>query len=257
MYYILILVIIISIIFYILNKLLKNIEKYENNNILNNINNITIILTSTVNVNEKKSFIYQKNKNERMNTYLRSISQWLHKTKFNIVLVENSGYNFDELNTEKEIYKDRFEVISFKENELDDAKYLMYNNSKGASEIFAINYAFNNSRIIKNNNTNFIIKITARYFIPELENYLLSYNLNYYDCLTQNNRSRCEMIGSHIKNFQDIFNPELLDKNNNYDGHIENIWKYRTMQYDKVLVCKEFNIESTQRGGLEKVFVNI
>ena len=47
-YNILLLVIIILIFFYILNKLLINIEKYENDNILNNI---TIILTSTVNIN--------------------------------------------------------------------------------------------------------------------------------------------------------------------------------------------------------------
>ena len=90
-----------------------NIEKYENDNILNNI---TIILTSTVNINEKKAYIYQKNKDERINTYLKSILQWLNKTNFNIVLVENSGYNFNELNNEKKIYKDRFEVITFKQN---------------------------------------------------------------------------------------------------------------------------------------------
>ena len=247
-------IIFIFITFYIINYNLKNIEDYDN---LPYISKTTIILTSTVNVNETKSFIYQKDKNERLKTYLKSILQWLNKTNFNIVLVENSGYQFDELNEEKEKYKDRFEVITFKENEIDDAKYLMNDDSKGASEIFAINYAFNNSSLIKRYDTNFIIKITARYFIPELESYLKKYDLNTYDCLTQNNRSRCEMIGSHIDNFSDIFNPELLDKNNNYDGHIENIWKYRTSLYDKILVCKEFDIELTQRGGLNKVFLTI
>ena len=253
-YNILLLVIIILIFFYILNKLLINIEKYENDNILNNI---TIILTSTVNINEKKAYIYQKNKDERINTYLKSILQWLNKTNFNIVLVENSGYNFNELNNEKKIYKDRFEVITFKENELDETKYLKDNNSKGASEIFAINYAFNNSKIIKNNKTNFIIKITGRYYIHELEDYLLSYDLNEYDCLTQNDRTRCEMVGSHINNFSNIFNIMLLDKNNKYEGQLEKIWKYRTSKYDKILVCKEFNIEPTKRGGLDQVFSTI
>jgi hypothetical protein len=252
-YHIFLLVIIILIFFIFLNKLLINIEKYKNNNVLNNT---TIILTSTVNINIKKS-IHQKNKDERINTYLRSVLQWLNKTNFNIVLVENSGYNFNELNNEKEIYKDRFEVITFKENELDESKYLKDYNSKGASEIFAINYAFNNSNIIKNNKTNFIIKITGRYFINELEDYLLSYNLNEYDCLTQNDRKRCEMVGSHINNFSNIFNIILLDKNNKYEGHIENIWEYRTSQYDKILVCKEFNIEPTKRGGLDEVFSTI
>lgn len=242
-YYILIIILVFFFTLYV-----PLIERYENNN------NITIILTSTVYVNNNKSYVYQKDTNERINIYIRAILQWLNKTNFNIVLIENSGYNFNELNNEKEIYKNRFEVITFKENELDDAKELIYNDSKGASEIFAINYAFNNSNLIKNYNPNFIIKITARYFIPELESYLNNYDLDKYDCLTQNNRNRCEMVGSHIKNFQNIFNSKLLDENNNYDGHIENIWKYRTMKYDKVLVCKEFNIKSTQRGGLNEVF---
>lgn len=253
-YYIFLLVIIILFFFIFLNKLLINIEKYKNNNVLNNI---TIILTSTVNINKKKISIHQKNKDERINTYLKSVLQWLNKTNFNIVLVENSGYNFNELNNEKEIYKDRFEVITFKENELDETKHIKDSKSKGTSEIFAINYAFNNSNIIKNNKTNFIIKITGRYFINELEDYLLSYNLNDYDCLTQNDRKRCEMVGSHINNFSNIFNMALLDENNKYDEHLENIWKYRTSQYDKILVCKEFNIEPTQRGGFDQVFLTI
>jgi len=241
------------IIFYFLNDYLKNIEKYQNIN-----SNITIILTSTVNINKKKSYLYQIDKNERINTYLKSILQWLNKTNFNIILVENSGYNFDELNYEKDKYKNKFEVISFKETEISDAKYLMNNDSKGASEIFAINYAFKNSKLIKNiDKSNFIIKITARYFIPELEQYLSNYNLDEYDCLTQNNRNRCEMVGSHVNNFKDIFNINLLNKNNVYDSLIENIWKYRTSKYNKILICKEFSIESTQRGGLFEQFTTI
>ena len=121
-----ILIILIILIFALLYFLIypKTLEKYMNQNINQNI---TIILTSTVNINKKKSFLYQIDKNERINTYLKSILQWLNKTNFNIILVENSGYNFDELNNEKEIYKNRFEVITFKENELNDAKYLINN----------------------------------------------------------------------------------------------------------------------------------
>jgi len=253
MVYILILFILFLIIFYILNIFLQNSENYSEYHKI--YDNTIIFLTSTVNVNKKKSFIYQIDKNERLDTYLKSVLQWLQKTNFKIVLIENSGYKFDELNNEKELYKDRFEVITF--NEYDYSKNLINNSSKGASEIFAINYAFKNSKLIKKYDINFIIKITARYFIYELEDYLYSYDLNKYDCLTQNNRNRCEMVGSHINNFNDIFNPILLDENNNYDGHIENIWKYRTMKYDKVLECKQFKIKPTQRGGLNKIYIDI
>jgi hypothetical protein len=41
-----------------------------------------------------------------------------------IVLVDNSGYKYEELKNEKEEFKDRFEVISFIENQLEEAKYL-------------------------------------------------------------------------------------------------------------------------------------
>lgn len=216
-----------------------------------------IILTSTVNFNNIKLYNFQIDKNDRINIYVKSILQWLNKTNFNIILVENSGHDFNELNYEKNKYKNKFEVITFNESEIYDALYLKNNDSKGASEIFAINYAFKNSKLINNTNINFIIKISARYYIPELEEYLNNYDLNEYDGLTQNNRERCEMVGSHINNFMNIFNIHLLNENNEYDGYIEHIWKYRTLQYNKILVCKEFNIEPTQRGGRDMLFNTI
>ena len=51
---------------------------------------ITIILTSTVHVNFKKHFLVQVNANDRLQTYLKSVYQWLEKTIFHIILVENS-----------------------------------------------------------------------------------------------------------------------------------------------------------------------
>lgn len=219
------------------------------------MSSLTIILTSTVNVNLKKCALVQVDKNERIQTYLQAILKWLKESNLNIILVENSGYNFDELNKEKELYKDRFEVITFNENELEESKHLKNNDSKGASEIFAINYAFNNSRMAKQ--STFIIKITARYFLVELENYLEKYDLNEFDCLSQSDMLRCEMIGSHINNFHDIFNISLVDKNGNYNGHIENIWNERKSKYKRILMCKLFKIELTKRGGSHWPFVDI
>lgn len=216
--------------------------------------NITIILTSTVNVNLIKRFLHQKDKNDRINTYLKSIHRWLNETKFNIVLVENSGYIFNELENEQKIYNDRFEIITFNEKEVEEAKYLFNIISKGASEMFSINYAFIHSKIIKNTKPIFIIKVTCRYFIPELEEYLKKYDLNNYDCLVQKNPNRCEMVGSHYNNFNHIFNINLLDENNNYNGLVEYIWKYRTSMYKNKLVCKLFNIEKTCRGGVNEFF---
>jgi hypothetical protein len=215
----------------------------------------TLILTSTVNVDLNKWYLHQKDANDRLNTYIKSILQWLNNTNFNIVLVENSGYEYQELDNETKLFADRFEVISFKENEQEYALYLHTNPSKGASEIFAIDYAYRHSKLIQS--SIFVIKITARYFIPELEEYLSQFNLNEYGCLTQNCRDRCEMVGSHIRNFHDIFYIQLLNADGYWSYHIEDIWKMRTSKYDNCLVCKEFSIEPTQRGGAVDCFVTI
>ena len=209
--------------------------------------NTTIILTSTVNINPIKWFLFQRDKDERLQTYLKAIRQWLTKTSLKIVLVDNSGYNYDELQLEKELYKDRFEVITFVESELEESKNLTDNPHKGASEIFAINYAFAKSKI--RSPDDFIIKITARYFIPDFEDYLKKYDLNEYDCLTQNNRMTCEIVGSHVKNFHHIFRVELFLKNGQYTGHVESIYEERTSEYTHILICDPFQIEPTQTGG--------
>ena len=221
---------------------------------------VLIILTATVNVNLNKDFLFQVNKTDRVNTYVKSVLQWLKNTKFNIVLIDNSGYEFNELHIEKYTYRERFNVITFNESTLLDAQYLKNNKSKGASEIFAINYGYKYicDYIHNFNLTNsFIIKITARFFIPELELFLNKNNLNEFDCLTQYNRNRCEMVGSHYKNFSDIFNLHLINENNQYDNHIERIWKMRTSKYKNVLICTEFKIEQTQRGGLNEKYDTI
>jgi hypothetical protein len=176
-----------------------------------NENNITIILTCTVNVNIDKDNLVQTCPKERANTYVKSILQWLNDTTFNIIVVENSDYSFEELNTEKEKYNSRFEIIKFNENTHENAQYLKNNKSKGDSEIFSINYAFDKSNLIQS--SHFIIKVTGRYFIPTLEDYLHEFNLNEYECLTQNNRNRCEMVGCHYRNFLDIFNTNIDDIN--------------------------------------------
>jgi len=220
----------------------------------NKLNTITIILTCTVNVNLNKSCVYQKNKDERIQVYLKKIHLWLDKTNFNIIVVENSGYLFDELKIEQNIHNNRFEIITFDEKPLPEAMYLKNNDSKGASEVFSILYAFNNSRLI--HNSIFIIKITGRYFIPELEEYLKLHDLNKYDCLTQHDKDRCEMVGSHYNIFTHMFDTNLLDMNK-YNGHIESVWKYRASNCKNVLTCKLFEIEKTQQGGINNIYVNI
>ena len=209
----------------------------------------TIILTSTVNVHNV-SYLYEIDPENRIQTYLKSVKKWLYETNLNIVLVENSGYNFNELNLEKENFKSRFEFISFDEKQLPETKYLQECRfGKGRHEIFAINYAYNHSKLLKS--STFIIKITGRFYIPEFETFLKKYNLNIYDCIVQNNRERCELVGSHIKNFNHIFDINIDQE------HIEHVWRNRTSIYPNILICKIFKIQDTQRGGCPDIYTTI
>ena len=210
--------------------------------------NVVILLTTTVHVNNNKHFILQKNPVERINTYLKSILEWLRETSLKIVVVENSGYDFKILKPLLEEHKDRFEIISFDEETVDPDSYKT--NSKGTSELLSINYAYNNSKLIKEGD--FIIKITGRYFVPELEEYLKNFNLNEYDCLRQHNFNRCEMVGSSYKNFNVIFNKEI----ENYYGHIEHVWRDRILLFKNIITCKVFQIEKTQMGGADYFYTN-
>ena len=210
----------------------------------------TLILTSTVNVHNRICWMFQRDPIDRIQTYLSSVLKWLDNTQFNIVLVENSGYTFNELDEYKVKYKDRFEVIVFDETKLEEAGFLQHSTSKGIHEMFAINYALNNSKLVQS--ANFIIKITARYYILELEDYLNQYDLDKYDCIVQNNRDRCEMVGSHAKHFSHIF-----DMYHIYTNHIENEWKRRTTECKNILVCKIFQIDETICGGGDRKYTNI
>jgi hypothetical protein len=209
-----------------------------------------IILTSTVNVKPNINCMFQKDKNERINTYMKSVLQWLNKTNCNIVLVENSGYDYSsELSNENELYKNRFEIISYNENELEESKYLLDNISKGDSEIFSINYAYRQSKLIKEIKPIFIIKITGRFFIPDLEEYFKSYDLNNYDCLSQHYMLQSEMIGSHYSNFDYIFSTDTHNSRYTEVDFIETVYFDRKNNCKRILVCKLFDIEETQTGS--------
>lgn len=215
-----------------------------------------ILLTTTVNV-QKKSWLREINPLERIGSYTRSLSQWLNNTKLPIVVVENTGYTFEEWNSWKEEYKDRLEIITFREDEIEKANYLRHNDSKGASEIFAIEYAYLHSKMISQ--YSFLIKITGRYFIPGLEQYLGDINFQKYIALNQNDWNECQMVGVNILYFYEVFHPLLINKDGRYDGHVENIYKERILAImpEKIIRCPIFPIDPTMGGGSSKIFTEI
>lgn len=218
-----------------------------------------IILTTTVNV-QNKVYLFQTNRDERIHVYVKRVRKWLEETSLPILLVENTGHTFEELAVEKEKYKKRFEVISYKECELPEAVYLSNDPFKGTSEIFAIQYAYQNSCLLTQSPYdlhNFVIKITGRFYVPDLENYLRKNLTGSTDVLVQNRKDRCEMVGCHRDLFYQVFSTQLVDETGMPTGNVEDVYKYRCSIYKNVLHCPQFYIEPTQRGGINEVFYNI
>lgn len=211
---------------------------------------LTIILTATVHVTSNSA--YQVDKQDRINTYLKATRQWLHNTHVNVILVENSGYDFPELKEELEKYSSRFEIFSFIPNIPPHLEFLKH--SKGGCELVAINHAFNHS--VRAKHSLFIIKVTGRFYIPGFDRFLLSYNsLHNVSSLSQNNTYRCEFVGAHILHFHTIFDMnQLKSEDKDFDPHIENVYHYRFSQRNDVLHAPLFNIEPTQRGGLNEIY---
>ena len=223
----------------------------------NTISKPAIILTTTVYCDskiKKRKPDGQNDSNDRINIYVKNIKKWLYETTFPIILVENSGYEFPELEFEKDMFKDRFEMILFNESEVTDAAYLKDNYSKGTHEVFSIYYAKRHSNLITQSVCNFIIKVTGRYFIPDFEKYLKKYDLSSYKALRQNDKLKCQIVGCHIDQFNFIFNKRCFyrDEYSKYENdYIEILYKDKidSLEQTVVLNCPEFEIESTIDGN--------
>lgn len=210
---------------------------------------VGIILTTTVHTQQKIA-LYQTQMEDRLFYYSRSIRQWLHKTPFKVVLVENTGYPYTEFKDEFADYirEGRLEIITYVEQTEPEAANLNGNPHKGSSELFAIHYAYCQSRILCK--CDFIVKVTGRYYVPGLLPMLETKgDLTLYDGLRQNNPDRCEIVGASLRKFPLVFNKYLLNHQGAYDGHVENIYKYRISLLDRVIESPVFHIDPTPMGG--------
>jgi len=237
----------------------QNINSLSNNIIMkeeSDSNKVAIILTSTIYCDskiKKRKPDGQNDSNDRINIYIKSIKKWLYETTLPIILVENSGYGFPELDFEKEMFKDRFEMILFNQNETKEATYLNDNYSKGTHEVFSIYYAKRESKLISQSASNFIIKVTGRFFIPDFEKYLKKQDLSKFKALRQNDKLKCQFVGSHIDQFNFIFNKRCFyrDEYAKYENdYIEILYKDKIDSLEEnVLNCPQFEIESTMDGN--------
>jgi hypothetical protein len=232
--------------------------------------NIVILLTCTVNTQPHISWLKQRDSNERLKMYLDVIIKWLTKTNLKIAVIENSGIDLKKelilknLNFNIDQYLDRFESITYKYDSIptQDKNFLDSHEAKGHHELYAINYAYNNSKLIKN--CSYLVKITGRYFIPLLEKTLLqklqqnnnSSNSNLIKIIRQSQKwrgwNRCEILGCHITNFNELFkypsNNDMLEEE--YTNRVNNK-KKNNNQY-QILELQLLQLDKPTKQGVGK-----
>lgn len=117
-----------------------------------NQSDCTILLTACVNTNGM-IFTQINDSSTRLEQYLNAINFYLKNTNCNIVVVENSNFDFTPYFA-KEVEEKRIECLCFEGNSYDKSL------GKGFGEACIIDYALANSIFIKK--TKSIMKITGR-----------------------------------------------------------------------------------------------
>ena len=133
---------------------------------------MTILLTATVDPNGC-SYVARSSVEDRMLDYLSSLRRWLNETDFDIVFVENSGFDLGFLKKEFADKSGRVEYISFDGNRYERSL------GKGYGELEILRFAMSNSS--KLSVVDRFVKSTGRYFFPELSDFLSSIDVYDYD----------------------------------------------------------------------------
>ncbi len=151
-----------------------------------------LLLTGTINTNPKVPFLSVDDSKERKNQYLNALKFYISKSNVKkIVFCENSCEKMpDSLEMLAKENNVDFEWLSFNGNV---ENTIIYGKSFGESEI--IDYALDNSRLLKN--TNYFIKITGRLIVKNINTltFLINKRNNYFDAYGNN---RMELIDSRL-----------------------------------------------------------
>ena len=217
----------------------------------------TLLLTCTCSVQDNISWLKNRDSRQRRDHYIKNIKKWLTQTNLDIVIVENSNYNFKELEKDK---SDKLEIITFDYSmiNIDIKKKLKSMNAKGQHEMFSINYALQHSKLLKKND--YILKLTGRYFIPNLNEILIKYNFTNFDYIIQNKidpccnnyyskpnfvklPKRCELLGCKKSLVEGYFKFPLLE------DHME-LEMHNRLNNSNILILPKLKLDKrTQQGA--------
>ena len=200
---------------------------------------IPILLTSSIDPNNCV-FLERSLIEDRKNDYLKSIKLWLTKTNFDLVYVDNSGYDISFLKEEFKSYGDRIEYHSLNNNNFDRSL------GKSYGELEIINYALKNSYKIKQ--FNFFLKSTGRYFLSNIENTLSKINLFDYDFIgyLSDDIMHTGFLGFNINFYKDFYKKNFnsvnpLNDSNQY--YLEHFCYYMAGNTEKKYFIDKLGIE--------------
>lgn len=223
-------IIIIVLLFYIAN--CHNYNELFKNEKKKNIILLTMCIDTNTNNNNDKEY--------RLQLYKDTINKYLKNTNLEIFIIESS--NNKEL---KKLYENNnrihIHIFDLKKNQ----DLIKFNKSSTLYELFSIKEAF---KVFNLKQYNFIIKITGRYYIPNIETIIKNLNnkntfyIQYRNLGKKHFGTEILIFKSNI--FNNIFNYTL---NNNLiiEKGIYNLCKYYT--YSRI---PKINLEKiVYRGG--------
>jgi len=174
-----------------------------------------LLLTACVQPNGMSNTVLQDPR-IRESQYLDAINYYLLHTKYRIVVVENSNYDFSTKITDKT----RVEFLTFDGNQYD--KKL----GKGYGEGLILKYALFHSRFISKNTR--VVKITGRLIVTNINQLLFLHrgrNSIYANNEKVNNKMRCitKVVIYPYKFLTDYFIPESVRINDSSYHYFEHI----------------------------------
>lgn len=159
-----------------------------------------LLITSTIAPDSGVLSLKRINVKDRLDDYKKAFSFYCDQLKknifSNIVYVDNSGYDLDELkkiSNEKNV-QSKIEFISYKSN-------INCSNNRFYLEINLIEYFYQNSKIIKENISCTIWKVTGRYLIKNISSIIIKSKIKKYDFYINNRNYPYKIIDFYLVGF--------------------------------------------------------
>lgn len=191
----------------------------------------------------------QRDSDSRLQTYMTSLAQWAKVGPgFRVVVVENSGY--EDLGSSFPT----IETITFDEATDTDLKltqpwFKQTDRSKGAHELASVRVALARSSTIRAAHPHtWIIKITGRFFVPDLHQHLVTDQAQHASGVRQQDPDQCQIVGCRL-----AYADALFRGVSQTNIHIESVYKARLARddwaKDRVLALPTLPIPTTLGGG--------